>query len=117
MNFIKRLFSKAASQVFSFVPRWMRYSFMPISILKLIDEGYRKNSAVSACVTTLAFSFPEAPLLAGMKEDGRFVPDYKHEIMKLIEQPNPDMGEVEFMQFGITYAAVGGNCYFLKQRA
>jgi HK97 family phage portal protein len=71
---------------------------------------------VSACVTTLAFSFPEAPLLAGYERDGRFVPDYQHEAMKLIRQPNPDMGEVELMQYLIVYASIGGNAYLWKQR-
>lgn len=99
-----------------FAPKWKRWEFAKISFNKLVDEGYRINSAVSACVTTLAFSFPEPPLLAGHEEDGRFVPDYRHKMMELIRKPNPDMGEVELMQFAVTYASVGGNLYLWKQR-
>jgi|CXWL01.1.fsa_nt_gi HK97 family phage portal protein len=116
MKWFTGLFRKAAS-LFSFVPEWVRHSFSLISYSRLIREGYRVNSAVSACVTTLAFSFPEPPLLAGYDEEGRFVPDYNHPIMKLIRNPNPDMGEAEMMQFAITYAPTGGNCYFWKQRS
>lgn len=119
MNFFKNLFSKAAvsfAKTFSFAPMWMRYAFSAISIDKLIDEGYKKNSAVSACATTLQLTFPEPPLLVGYEEEGRFVPDYGHELNRLLKQPNPDMGMAEFMQFAITYNPVGGNAYFWKQR-
>lgn len=108
---------KAAQRSIQFAPKWLRHAFSTISFEKLVREGYKSNAAVSACVTTLAFSFPEAPLLAGRDEDGRFVAEYSHPIMKLIRKPNPDMGEAEFMQFAITYNSVGGDCYFWKQRA
>jgi HK97 family phage portal protein len=119
MNWFKGLFSKAASVVskaFSFMPKWARYAFSKVSIDKLIREGYKTNSAVSACATTLQLTFPEAPLLAGYEEDGRFIPDYKHPVMALLKQPNPDMGLAEFLQFAITYSPIGGNCYIWKQR-
>lgn len=120
MNLWSKLWSaigrKAAGAVMRFAPKWKRWEFAKVSFFKLVDEGYRINSAVSACVTTLAFSFPEPPLLAGNDEDGRFVANYKHKVMQLIRQPNPDMGEVELMQFAVVYASVGGNCYLWKQR-
>lgn len=115
MNWFQRMFFKASERVVRFMPEWVRATFLPISWARLID-GYHKNSAVGACVTTLAFSFPEAPLLAGYEQDGRFVADYGHPIMALIRQPNPDMGEVELMQFAVTYASIGGNLYLWKQR-
>jgi HK97 family phage portal protein len=118
MNFIQKLFMKAAVRTgaFRFAPEWVRAVFLPVTLRRLLD-GYHKNSAVAACVTTLAFSFPEAPLLVGYETpDGRFVADYKHKALGLIRQPNPDMGEGELMQFIITYAAIGGNLYLWKQR-
>lgn len=119
MNWFQSLFTKAAavrSGALRVIPEWVRAIFLPVSLRRLLD-GYAKNSAVSACVTRLAFSFPEAPLLVGKETlEGRFVPDYGHDLMKLIRQPNPDMGEVELMQFAITYASVGGNLYIWKQR-
>lgn len=116
MNFLQRLFVKAAAGALRFIPVWMRATFLPVSLTRLID-GYHKNSAVAACTTALAFSFPEPPLLYGTKVDGRFVPDYEHPINKLLQQPNPDMGQVELMQYAVTYAAVGGNLYLWKQPA
>jgi HK97 family phage portal protein len=118
MNLFQQLFVKAASKTngFRFIPEWVKAAFLPVSLRRLLD-GYRKNSAVSACVTALAFSFPEAPLLIGYETpDGRFMADYSHPALSLIRQPNPDMGEVELMQFAITYASVGGSLYLWKQR-
>ncbi len=119
MNWFKQLFSKAAvtfAKSFAFAPVWLRYAFSSISIDKLIDEGYKQNSAVAACATTLQLTFPEPPLLVGFEEEGRFVPDYDHSLNGLLRQPNQDMGMAEFMQFAITYNPVGGNCYIWKQR-
>lgn len=116
MNWLQRIFVKAASRVMQFIPNWVRSNFLPVSLTRLLD-GYHKNSAVAACTTALAFSFPEPPLLYGTMVDGRFVPDYLHPINKLLKNPNPDMGQVELMQFSVTYAAVGGNLYLWKQYA
>lgn len=116
MNWLQRIFVKAASRVMQFIPNWVRSNFLPVSLSRLLD-GYHKNSAVAACTTALAFSFPEPPLLYGTMVDGRFVPDYLHPINKLLKNPNPDMGQVELMQFSVTYAAVGGNLYLWKQYA
>lgn len=119
MNWFKQFFSKAAvtfAKSFAFAPVWLRYAFSSISIDKLIDEGYKQNSAVAACATTLQLTFPEPPLLVGFEDEGRFVADYDHRLNDLLRQPNQDMGMAEFMQFAITYNPVGGNCYIWKQR-
>jgi HK97 family phage portal protein len=120
MNFFRNLLSKAALSVaknIAFMPVWARYAFTSISFDKLVSEGYKKNSAVSACATTLQLTFPEPPLLYGYEEEGRFIPDYNHPIMELLRNPNDDMGMAEFLQFVITYASVGGNAYIWKQRS
>jgi len=120
MNIFQRLFSKAAmsfARTLQFAPVWARYAFTKFSPLKLIVEGYKANSAVAACATTLQLTFPEPPLLGGYETEGRFVPDYKHPITQLLRKPNQDMGLAEFLQFAIAYAPIGGNCYFWKQRS
>lgn len=116
MNWFTKLFRKAAAKVFSFAPVWARYAFSKLSPEKLVREGYKKNSAVSACATTLQLTFPEPPLLVGYEDEGRFVADYKHDLMKLLKKPNDDMGMAEFLQFAITYNPIGGNCYMHKIR-
>lgn len=120
MNFFQRLFSKAASTVarmMTIVPTWARYAFSKVTFQQLVREGYKQNSAVSACATTLQLTFPEPPLLAGVEVDGRFIPDYGHPVMSLLQNPNPDMGQSEFMQFAVAYCSIGGNVYIWKQRS
>ena len=95
---------------------WQRWVFGEFSFVWAVKEGYRINSAVFACVRALAFSFPEPPLLTGTEIDGKFTPAFDDELMALLKQPNPDQGEAEFMQYCVTYAAIGGNCYIWKQR-
>lgn len=116
MNFFTNLFRKAVKKFFSFAPQWARYAFSQYSASQLVTEGYKKNSAVAACATTLQLTFPEPPLLVGYEDEGRFVADYKHPLMKLLNQPNQDMGMAEFLQFAITYNPIGGNCYIHKIR-
>ena len=99
------------------MPVWARYAFSVLTFDKLVREGYKQNAAVSACATTLQLTFPEPPLLAGYEKDGRFIPDYKHPVMALLQKPNGDMGQSEFMQFAIAYCSIGGNAYIWKQRA
>jgi HK97 family phage portal protein len=116
VNWFQNLFRKAAAKLFSFAPAWARYAFSKYSPAQLVSEGYKKNSAVSACATTLQLTFPEPPLMVGYEEEGRFVPDYNHRLMKLLKRPNDDMGMAEFLQFVITYNPIGGNCYIHKIR-
>jgi HK97 family phage portal protein len=115
-DFLKRKAAGGGGVRLALRPAWQRYAWPEWGGFGERAEAYRKSAIVSACVTTLAFSFPEAPLLVGYERDGRFVPDYRHECMKLIRQPNPDMGEVELMQYLIVYASIGGNAYLWKQR-
>lgn len=115
MNFFQKLFTKAVSKALRLTPKFTRWAFQKFDWFKAV-EGYEANSAVFSCVSALAFSFPEAPLLAGTEKDGKFTANYADPIMDLLLQPNPDMGEAEFMQYCVTYAAIGGNCYIWKQR-
>jgi HK97 family phage portal protein len=119
MNFIQKLLVKAASGVtrnLKLNQRFVRWPWNKYTFSQAVTDGYQANSAVFACVSALAFSFPEAPLLAGTETDGKFKANYRDELMKIIRQPNPDMGEAEFMQFVVVYAAIGGNVYIWKQR-
>lgn len=117
MSWFTNLFRKAAAKLFSFLPEFARYAFSQFTMRQLVTEGYKKNSAVSACATTLQLTFPEPPLLAGYEEEGRFIPDFSHPVTTLLRQPNPDMGMVEFLQFAITLNSIGGNFYGWKQRS
>jgi HK97 family phage portal protein len=94
-------------------------SFMSTDYDTLITEGFLKNSAVSACVSALAFAFPEPPLqvrTVGPKGKPIDVPT-THPLQQLIRRPNPQCGEAELMQIVANYLGNGGNCYLYKARA
>jgi len=93
-------------------PTWMRYAFMDIAFTTLVKEGYKKNSAVFACVQALAFGFSE-PSMRLYSEDEVVE---EGPLASLLQRPNPDMGMQMLLQYTITYAAIGGNCYWLKTR-
>lgn len=119
MNFFQKLLVKAAgvaTKNLKLVPSFLRYAWRRFTFQSAVEDGYRVNSAVFACVSALAFSFPEAPLLPGTEVEGKFTPDYDSKLLALIKQPNPDMGEAEFMAYAIVYASLGGKCLIWKQR-
>lgn len=106
-----------AGQTLSFIQNWVKTSWMETDFWTLIRQGYKASSAVSACVRALAFSFPEPQLIAYKTVKDEEQPAGANDpLQKLIRNPNPDMGEAEFMQFVITYAPCGGNIYIWKQR-
>jgi len=109
--------SVAKAAQLSFISPFIRSSFMEPTFRALVKEGYKANSAVFACVSALAFSFPEPPLMTWKEGKHGLEIDAQHEIRKLLRRPNPDMGEAEFAQFAIIYAAIGGNVYVWKQRS
>lgn len=107
-----------AGQTFSFLPEWVKVSWMGTDFLSLITNGYKASSAVSACVRALAGSFPEPPLIAYKDTpEGKQPAGVNDALQKLIRNPNPDMGEAELNQFLITYASCGGNAYIWKERS
>lgn len=106
---------KAAS--FAVVPAWVRESILEPSFRSLVREGYRKNAAFFACVSALAFAFPEPPLQVRDHDgdDGKVLP--KHPLRKLLKRPNPRMGEDRLWLTTMVYMAIGGNAYWHKVRA
>ena len=100
------------------IPPWRRYQFAPFTgFTDTVEEAYKKNATVAACMWILQSMFPEPELWAWEREDrSSSVPIEGHVIRKLMASPHPDMSEVEWLQFAITYAPLGGNVYYWKQR-
>lgn len=92
---------------------WIRATFFDADFYSLNSEAYKKNSAVFACLSALAFAFIEPPLKFYGKDSAE-LPD--HPSRKLIITPNDIMGEGELMLHVITYLGIGGNAYFHKVR-
>jgi HK97 family phage portal protein len=80
----------------------------------MLEQGFLKNSAVSACVSALAFAFPEPPLVVSNAADTDLS---NHPLQQLLRRPTPQCGEAELMQVVANYLANGGNCYLYKARS
>lgn len=99
------------------VPQWLRWSFMQPTFRALTAEGYKGNGAVFACISALAFAFPEPPALVWEETDAGKRPLRAHGLSQLLRKPNPDMGLAELLLYTIVYLAIGGNCYWYKVRS
>src|SRR6266496_3244395 len=111
---LARLLLKASA--LPVAPAWLKVSFLNPSFRSLVSEGYAKNAVVFACISALAFDFPEPPLLVYPDESDDAEAIAKHPLRLLLKQPNPIMGEAEMMAYTIAYMALGGNAYWHKVR-
>jgi HK97 family phage portal protein len=101
---------------FSVVPSWVHESVLRPTFHALTREGYQRNSAVFACISALAFAFPEPTMQVydGEAEDASTLPT--HPLRTLLRKPNRMMGEAELQIATIVYAALGGQSYWHKVR-
>ena len=98
-------------------PRWIDYSFTEATFVRLVSEAYRANSAVFACVSTLAFGFIEPKLRVVMAdEQGGLEPVANHPLTKLLRKPNALMSGTDLLQQLIIDMSIGGNHYWMKGR-
>ncbi len=108
---------KAATMPVPLVPEWARHSFLRPTFRALCEEGVRANGAVLSCLETLAFAFPEPRLGVWQMDDSGKSPLPSHPADRLLQRPNPQMGQAELLTFAILYMAIGGNCYLYKVRS
>lgn len=111
---LARMLVKGAG--FPIVPAWVVATFFDPSFRALTKEGYQKNAAFFACVSALAFAFPEPPLMVYEDESEGAKPVPNHPIRKLLRKPNPRMSERKLAVRTISYLAIGGNCMLHKVR-
>jgi HK97 family phage portal protein len=116
---LARLLLKASGQTYNTLtfPGWQRAGDLLLSGFEaLTREGYRKNAVVFACISALAFDFPEPPTLVYDEDsdDAQVIP--KHPLRKLLARPNAFMGERELWMYTMVYMAIGGNAYWHKVR-
>jgi HK97 family phage portal protein len=100
----------------SYTPTWVYRGVLSPVFATLVKEGYAKNAAFFACVSALAFSFPEPPMHVYDGEGEHAERLDAHPLRTLITKPNADMGEAELKLFIIVWLAIGGNCYLHKLR-
>lgn len=96
------------------VSPWVTATFIEPIFRNLVREGYKANGAVFACISALAFSFPEPPAYV---YDAGENPIPNHPLRLLLARPNPQMGEAEMKATTVTYMGIGGNAFWHKVRS
>ena len=103
---LARMFLKAGG--LAIVPRWIDTTVLDPTWRALSRDGYRRNAAVYACVSTLAFDLVE-PVLRCYNAQGEEMG--ASPLARLLSRPNPMHSQREFWTLCAVYAAVGGNAY------
>lgn len=123
------LFSKAARAVgnafsrvtatFSLIPSWyanVRFT-LTNKFLPLVQKGYKRNAVAYACIRLLAESVPEAILKVYTTTDRGEREDARHELRKLIRNPNPLQTEFEFWELTTLHLNICGISHWWKERS
>lgn len=114
-----RQIARKESRGFGVTPAWQTGApkYVGYNLEELTEEGYRKNSIVSACISMIATSANEAKLKVyrDTKDGPQEIAD--HWLMKLIRKPNPHMSSFELWEWVHTYMNTGGASYWELVRA
>jgi HK97 family phage portal protein len=88
----------------------IKHNFPSDNLEAYAKEGYAENPTVYACIKLVAESMASIPLR--VKVNGELVED--HPLERLLEQPNPDEGGIEFRIAAASWLLMSGNCYTQK---
>ena len=88
----------------------IKHNFPSDNLEAYAKEGYAENPTVYACIKLVAESMASIPLR--VKVNGELVED--HPLKRLLEQPNPDEGGIEFRIAAASWLLMAGNCYMQK---
>lgn len=116
---LARLLVKAATGTignWSIVSPWTRAAILAPAFSWLVRDGYQRNAVVFACISALAFDYPEAPIRVYTDESDDAPANDAHPLRTLLRRPNTLMGERELWMYVVVYAAIGGNAYLHKVR-
>lgn len=85
--------------------------FTPRRYDRLAEEGFRKNVIVYRCVRLIAQNAAAVPWIVfrGRGPDRQRLGD--HELIRLLEKPNPIQGGAEFFESIYAYYLIAGNSY------
>lgn len=81
----------------------------------LVDDGYRRNAVVFACINEIATSLAEPPVLCGRGAEFDPLPE-THPLAMLLARPAPGLDWSELLDQSGRIYGVAGECFFYKNR-
>lgn len=122
MNLLQRISSFFARtpvmREVSIIPQWKHgvENIRPTDYRALMEEGYRKNSLINACIDTKAESVAEPDLVVMRNPEKEERVEEKHPLVQLLNKPNRMQSQYRFLQKLIIYLEATGNVYVHKVR-
>ena len=77
------------------------------------NEGYSLNPIAHSCITLLANSIGSVGLLVYRKRGARIEKLDEHDLLTLLNNPNPQMSTREFLSNLVSFYLIGGNAFVL----
>lgn len=87
------------------------------SYYRFATEGYSGNEIVYAAIEELATSAAEPRIAAMVKKDGKPEKLDTHEVLDLLEHPNPFLDRFSLWATVIMHLMISGNAYIQKERS
>lgn len=85
------------------------------TIKQYAGEGYAQNPIVYACITRIAEACSSVKLELHKSDDaGNRTVLTKHKLLDLLAQPNPTQSWGDFIQEGVAWHRIAGECFLLR---
>ena len=113
INYFNALFSRKESQarVAMSVQRLGQPVRTSANYTAMSKEGYQKNAIVFRCVQLISNACAGVGWELYSKKGNQKTEISEHELLKLLERPNPMMGQSQFIQNLVAYLCISGNSY------
>ncbi len=103
------------------IPMWKAGKVLPgtENYRRVADEGYRRNVLIHSCIKEIARTTADPDLqVCRPGKEGDEEPLDEHALLTLLEKPNPEQSQFEWLEELVTHlAGVAGNAYTHKVRA
>lgn len=95
---------------------WNRRSeILPlVNFESYVNEGYKANSVVYACISKIATTAPAAALVVEREVDGKREIVSDHRLLRAFQNPNPHLSAFAFKELIHTYINLIGEAYIIK---
>jgi HK97 family phage portal protein len=81
---------------------------------KAIKEGFESSAWVYACIKARMDAVASVPFIVETMTSEGWEEDKNHPLKKVLDRPNPEMSQNEFLKFMISHLDLDGNFYALK---
>jgi HK97 family phage portal protein len=115
---VQRAFRPDVRQTLNLISPW-KFStpaYPDMQYQKYVEEAYRKNELIFACIREIATSVSEARFRTGVEVEGQMRPVLDHPIQALLTSPNDEMTSDEFWEAVIVLEHIAGDSFVWKER-